>query len=299
MDLTSIRKIAGLLEQASEKKTKKVALSEDLQTMYKHAGMTAIMEAFDDDDDDFSDDDEDVKAATSEAKKRNIKLPDIKAEVKPKAVPKDQSDDDEDEDDKPRKSTNFLMPNWEKAIIKKPTETTRGTKERTTTKAPKKQRAPGEAAPKQGKPKNELSKSGVCRAYWRNNPEGSVKGAWAEMVKNGYTMKESNGIKEDKVFTKHGWNTLCNKAKKEIEHERATGESKKIEEMYVIAHPHMNSFILHENRELNRNQWVSNSEISDLPPYMFESKQEATDYARHLRDYQSMSCTIKRIKFDN
>jgi hypothetical protein len=300
MDLTSIKKIAGLIEQKKHRHHYQMQqLSEDVQSMFKIAGMSQLMDAYeydDSDDEDEDEDDEDVTAAESEARLRNIKLPSVASTKKPestkstKSVETDNSDDDEDgviskvhagsaSTEAKQRAEDRKGKFWDihaKAAEKKETPI----KE----KPIKRDRVPGEEI-KRGKPKQELSKSGLLRAYYTDHPESTTKEAWAYM--------QTKGID----FTPAGWNTLNAKARKEIVGLKR--DKKKIEEAYVIAHPHMNSFILHENTELHRDQWVSESEISDLPPYMFETKAEARDFATRSCEYRNQSYVIKRIVFED
>lgn len=281
MDLSNIRKIAGLVEQEGEKKTKKIALTEDLQSLFKIAGMTSIMESYDDSDDDY-DEDEDAKKADEEAKKRNIKLPEVKA--KPKVEIKDDSEDDESEDDKP-KPKKHVATNWgavaKQAPITKEKEAIEKEKTEKKEKVAKKERAPGEVGVK-GKPKNPNSNRQRLIAWIEAHPECTKKDA----------MKFNETF--EKPYTPHGLNTIYGEHRLRI-HGRRRGNKAEISEYYVIAHPHMSSFILHENRELSRDQWISENEVSDFNEYIFETEEEAEEFATKLREYQSQSGVVKRV----
>ena len=287
MDLQNIKKIAGLLEESNASVVKpRENLNEDFQSMLKIAGISDLYEAYDYSDDD---DDEDVAKAEAEAKKRKIALPKVE----------DISDDDEE--DKPKVKAGISSGASEEA--KKKAEAKKGQFWNVAKKAepkkaePKKEEAKKKAeakkadetsdekpvAKRKGKAPSEVSNRQQLLNWLRKHPNAPRKEAWAF----------NNTL--EKPYTTAGFNTIHHTLKSIVKNEMAQDTK----ECYVIAHPHMNSFILHENREMRKDQWVSESDISELEPYVFATEAEATNFAERVREYQGQSCVVKHIVLED
>lgn len=65
-------------------------------------------------------------------------------------------------------------------------------------------------------------------------------------------------------------------------------------EVWMISHPLVSSFLLHENLELHKMEWVDAS--SDNDPMMFESEAAAQQMITHMRDWKKQD--VKLVKLD-
>ncbi len=294
MDLSQLRKIAGITEETVTSKPK--YLSEGMNEVRKAAGLPLLVESYDEDDED-----EDVKKADAEAKKRNIKLPKVK---------------DADEDDEP-KSSKKADPYWgnlvkkaedkkedkasEKKADKAPEKKAEDKKEEEDSsdderlrhlglKKPKPKPADPNAPKKRGKAPNAASKSGVLRQWIIDHPGVTRAQAWAHAVeKFGEKSEENTG-----GITKAGFSTLYQNARSH----HGLVKKREVKESWVIMHPSINNHILHENREMNQFQWVSFlSENQD--PMIFDTLAEAEEVARYLMDFRNQQTVIEHVQLED
>lgn len=68
-------------------------------------------------------------------------------------------------------------------------------------------------------------------------------------------------------------------------------------ECYMIAHPNMSSYMLHENRMMNQMQWVDIE--SDNEPMIFESKAEAEKVIKYMAEWKSQDAKLVTIQFED
>jgi outer membrane biosynthesis protein TonB len=68
-------------------------------------------------------------------------------------------------------------------------------------------------------------------------------------------------------------------------------------ECYVITHPHMPSFLLAENREMNQMQWIDPT--SPMEPMMFSTLAEAEKTAKYMSEWKSQASKIEHIVFED
>jgi hypothetical protein len=74
------------------------------------------------------------------------------------------------------------------------------------------------------------------------------------------------------------------------------GMKKKLTEFYVIRHPSATSFVLAENPQFNRYQWITEGEGNDhVDQLIFETEAQAQQTVQHIEDYKSMTGIISKV----
>lgn len=285
MDLERLRQLAGIMEGT-----------------VPSSGI--LNESWDDEDED-----PDVARAEREAKKRKIKLPDVKVdaekdmthvagakksaekeaadEAKEKkeaaeraaAKKKEEADAPKAEEDKPapKKETSHEKheksesPAKEKAehADKKPAPAT----EKKETPADEKKEEAAAEAKRRGKAPNADSKRQRLHAYLKANPgvKRAVAIKWAQEhleMGQAYASQQIQAVK-----------------------------SQIAKECWIIRHPSVPSFILHENGMMNMYQWMSDTD-PNLEPMIFATESEAQKVAKYLEEYKNQLSTIEYVNLD-
>lgn len=251
----------------------------DISRLRSIAGLpaTPITESYDDDDED-----PDVKRADNEAKKRGIKLPDVKSKIDPekdlsslaKARASSEKKKEAEADSEEEKEAKTKAA--EKAAVEKES------KERDSAsdsdddddKPVKKEEAKAAEAKKRGRAPNESSKSGQLRAWIAANPDKPRKEAWA------------HAQAMNPPFTAAGFNTIYQSIKSKMK--------KSVTECFIMRHPTIPSFVLSENREFNRYDWISENDFEPMP-VVLETREEADELARFLSDYKRTIVVIESV----
>ncbi|RWZ87261.1 MAG: hypothetical protein EO766_12105 [Hydrotalea sp. AMD] len=295
MDLEQIKKIAGITESAKPKSKGPDVLSESMRRI---AGLPMLVEREEDDDyeDDSGDEDEDVKKAESESKKKGVSKPfwevnKLKSDKKPAPTPKKEvekkEEEDDDEDDETDEEYNARMKRRSEKLGTP--YTPKDSSKKAEKSEPKKAEASTEAK-RRGKAPNPSSKSGVLRQWIIDHPGVTRAEAWKHAVSVFGEKSEENTT----GITKAGFSTLYQNARDY----HKLGKKFQTKESWVIMHPSVNGYILHENREMNQFQWVSY--LSDnQDPMVFESEEEANEVAQYLRDFRNQNVVVEHVVFDD
>lgn len=259
----------------------------DISRLRLIAGLpaTPITESYDDDDED-----PDVKRADNEAKKRGIKLPDVKSKIDPekdlstlakhRATHEKKKEAEADSEEEKSAKTKAA----EKAAAEKEAkerdsaddsddDDDKPAKKEADKPAEKKAEAAAEAK-KRGRAPNENSKSGQLRAWIAANPDKPRKEAWA------------HAQAMNPPFTAAGFNTIYQSIKSKMK--------KTATECFIMRHPTIPSFVLSENREFNRYDWISENDFEPMP-VVFETKAEAEELATFLSDYKRTVVVIESV----
>lgn len=266
-DLERLRKIAGLQEST--------------ENGSKHL----LTEGWDDDGDD--DEDPDVKKAEAEAKKRHIDMSAAERAARKVNVEKDlralarsrkSKDTDEDEDEKEetahKEHEAKESPEHEKAEHSGKKPSAADEKKETPADEKKEEAKAAEVEKKRrGRAPQEGSKSGQLRAWIQANPGKARKEAWAYAEKIG--------------FTKAGFSTIYQGIKSRMK-----------TECFILRHPSIPSFILHENAMMGQYQWISENDVNQ-EPLVFATKLEAEKVAGYLREFKNQLVDIERVSLDD
>ena len=141
----------------------------------------------------------------------------------------------------------------------------------------KKDDAPAEAKRRGAKP-NANSKSQRAAAWIKSNPSGT-RGQFLAWAKANLDMGAAYG---SAFFARHN--------------PKSKRQPQQTNEVFVIVHPHMPSFLLAENREMSQMQWVDPA--SSLEPMVFESKAEAEKIAKYMSEWKGQASVIQKVVFE-
>jgi flagellar biosynthesis GTPase FlhF len=274
-------------------------MSWDIERLRTIAGLETPVNLNESYDDDGDDEDEDVKRADSEAKKRGIKLPKVKVDVEKdlenvahaKTVKEKEAEADaaakhaeHEKKESPAKEKaehagKAPSPAAEKkespASEKKEEKSVAKPEEKKEPKTEEKKEAAAEAK-RRGKAPNADSKRQKLHAYLKANPgvKRSVAMKWAQEnleMGSAYASQQIQAVKAQIV-----------------------------KEAFMLYHPTVPNFVLHENKNIGIYQWISeNDNGSDQEPLMFATLAEATKVANYLFDFNNQLTDVKRIDLDN
>lgn len=160
-------------------------------------------------------------------------------------------------------------------------------KDKTSEKKPETEKAPAKADPakeedkikdaseakKRGKAPNPDSKSGKMRDWLKANPNAT----------RGEFIRHAG---EHHQMSKHHANTHYYVLKKKMS----------VSECFILVHPASASFVLAENYELNRMQWIDVN--SDLEPLIFETEQDAGKIAKYMAEWQGQQSVLQKVVID-
>lgn len=295
----------------------------DIERLRTIAGLETPMtlqESWDEGDDD-GDEDEDVKRADKEAKKRGIKLPKVKVDVekdlhalaksrksadlkkeeeaekeeanqkaaykaeKEKEAKEHSVDDAHEEKESPAK---------EKAEHGGKTPSPAAEKKETPT-AEKKEEAKSAAKPSEKKeePKAEEKKEEAAEAKRR----GKAPNADSKRQRLHAYLKGNPGVKRS-VAMKWAQENLEMGAAYASQQIQAV-KAQIVKEAFMLYHPSIQNFVLHENKRMGIFQWISENDTdSDQEPLMFATEKEAMKVANYLHDFNNQLTDIKRINLD-
>jgi len=280
-DLTELRKIAGLQEAFETKQS--------------------LLERYDDDDND-DEEDIDVKHAEDEAKKRKIKLPEPEEKIDPdkdihklaqarKAFKGKKEIRAEEEAKKAKESSHEEKesPAKEKAEHGGKTPSKEAEKKETPA-AEKKEEA--KAAEKKETPAEEKKEETAAEKKAR----GRVPNAGSKRQRLHAHMKANPGEKRS-VLLKWAQDNLemgAAYASQQIQ----VVKSQIKNECFILRHPTIPSFVLHENLAMNMYQWISETD-ENLEPMVFATETEAKQTASYLLSYKNQLCEIERIELED
>lgn len=77
---------------------------------------------------------------------------------------------------------------------------------------------------------------------------------------------------------------------------KSSRQAKEANEGWIIVHPHLNGFLLAENRELNQMQWVDPS--SPIDPMFFTNEAEAQKVVKYMAEWKSQAAVVEHIVFE-
>jgi hypothetical protein len=134
-------------------------------------------------------------------------------------------------------------------------------------------------AKKRGRAQSDDSKSGQARSWLTHaDNKGHTRGGFIKHATANLGMSA------------HHANTFYYAHKKK----NAAGEP--LKEGYVIYHPHLASFMLAENREMNQMQWIDPT--SPLEPCIFETQEEAEKIAKYMREWKNQNAQVVKVSFE-
>lgn len=74
----------------------------------------------------------------------------------------------------------------------------------------------------------------------------------------------------------------------------------KLNEVYIITHPQVSTFVLAENAMMNQYQWISTKdEATTLEPVVFETKADAERVNKYLLDYKNQIGVLTTVKLED
>jgi hypothetical protein len=288
-DLETLRKVAGLQEAVepvaeiieetvvvvSPKPIKKTTVKEgwDIADALRVAGLFEGR-SYDDDDDE----DPDVKRAEQELKKRKVALPKVQdidpdkdladlaaAKEKKKAVAKAAKD----------AAAHAAHEKAETPAKEKAEQAASSVKDEAKETPAEEKKEEAAVAKKRGKAPQEGSKSGQLRAWIKAHPgaKRSEAWAWAQTI--------------DPPFTKAGFSTIYQACK-----------GKMVKECYILRHPSVPSFVLHENKAMNMYQWISESDLNQ-EPVVVQTIAEADKISNYLKSIKNQLSTIERVSLED
>lgn len=138
--------------------------------------------------------------------------------------------------------------------------------------------APAEAK-KRGKSEDPNGKSGKAREWLGSNADHNRKSFMAHATTN-------------LGMSAHHANTFYYAHKKKTAGSATPAE---VKEVWVIQHPHMESFMLAENRELNSMQWVD--PYHALEPMIFDNEESASKIAKYMQEWRGQAARVTKISF--
>ena len=228
--------------------------------------------------DDNDDEDPDVKIAMSDKKQQEFEkknkpaLDAAKKEMADKAKAQREASAKKKEEAKNEAPAKKEEP---KAEVKKEEPK----KEEPKKEEPKKEEKAAEAKRRGAKP-NANSKSQRAVAWIKANPSAK-RGEFLKWAKENLEMGAAYG---SAFFARHNPKSGRQPATQQNEY-------------YVITHPHMSSFLLAENREMNQMQWIDPS--SPMEPMIFSTLAEAEKTAKYMSEWKSQSSKIEKIVLED
>lgn len=138
-------------------------------------------------------------------------------------------------------------------------------------KAEEKKAEPAAEAKRRGAKPNESSKSGGMRGWMASNA-GAGRGAFiAAAVERG--------------MSKHHANSYYYQLKKKSA----------VKEGYILVHPASKSFVLAENYEMKRREWVDVN--SDFEPFFFATEAAAQKEAKSFAEWNGQHSVVEKVVF--
>lgn len=138
----------------------------------------------------------------------------------------------------------------------------------------KKEDKPTEAEKKRrGAKPNESSKSGGMRAWLAANP-GATRGQFIAAA-------------AERGMSKHHANGYFYQLKKKSQ----------VKEGYMLVHPAAPGYVLAENYELKRMQWVDTN--SEFEPLFFVKEDEAIKQAQHYAEWNGQYAKVEKVVFED
>ncbi|MCK9369701.1 hypothetical protein M0R04_07315 [Candidatus Dojkabacteria bacterium] len=228
-----------------------------------------LNEAYDEDDSD--DEDPDVKRAEKELKKRKIALPKT-AEVDVDKDIEALANAHKSRNAKQKAAKNEAHEKAESPAKEKAEQETKVAKDEKKETPTEEKKEEAVVAKRKGKAPQESSKSGQLRSW---------------IKANGYNRKEAWKAAEGFGMTKSGFSTIYQSIKNQV-----------VKEGYLLRHPHIPSYVLHENRMMNLYQWISENSI-DQEPVFVQTIEEAEKIATYLKDYKNQLCDIEKVQLED
>lgn len=246
----------------------------NMKSLRQIAGVP-LVEGWSGDDDSMDDEDPDVKIANSDKGQKAF-------ETKNKKELKTASKEADAKSAKPAEKKSET-PAKDKTEEKKP-EAEKAPAKAEPAKEEKKVEASSEEKKKRGAAPKADSKSGKMREWYDAN-------------------KHNNHVKNFRSqFLKHAETHGISKAVGSAMHARMNpkgGRSQEVKEgqtVYVLAHPAMPSYLLAENYELNRMQWVGSD--SEFDAMVFETEAAAEKIAKYMAEWKGQQCLLQAVTFD-
>lgn len=269
----------------------------DIENLRKIAGLSeplTLQESWDEGDDD-SDEDEDVKTAEKEAKKRNIKMPKVDVDVeqdlhnlaRTRAAAKAAKESKKEEkpaakkEEKPAAKTAHEKHEASETAAEEKAEhggkTPSAAEEKKETAAEeKKEEAKKEEAKRRGKAPNADSKRQRLHAYLKANP-GVKRGIAMKWAQENLDMGEAYASQQIQAV-----------------------KAQIVKECFMLYHPSVSSFVLHENKAMGMYQWISEKDLNtDQEPMIFATEAEAIKTANYLLDFNNQLVDIRYINLED
>lgn len=227
----------------------------------KYAGLEPIVESFEDDDEE----DRDAKIAAQDKKQQEFERKNKKtldaAEKAIKAKAAREQADKETADKEKSDAPKSKEDNEDKS------------KEKSDKEVDNKKNSETSSEEKVVKAK----KAAAARAWIAENPSA--------------TAGQFKAIALDKFgMGKHYANTFF------YAHKNKNKGKTEVAECFVLSHPTISGYYLAENREMGQHQWID--EDSDLDAMMFESVDQANDYAAKIADWRGTKSKVSHVVFE-
>lgn len=133
-------------------------------------------------------------------------------------------------------------------------------------------------AKKRGRAHDPASKQGKAREWLAANAN-HTRGAFIAHMKANHEMSH------------HHANTMYYAEKKR------NASKTEVKEVFFLQHPFMSSYLLAENRELNKMDWVDSD--SKLEPMVFETEAEAQKIAKYMAEWKGQPSKLYKYVFDD
>ncbi|PPD54361.1 MAG: hypothetical protein CTY12_03455 [Methylotenera sp.] len=276
MDLERLRQLAGIMEGT-----------------VSSSGI--LNESWDDDDED-----PDVARAEREAKKRKIKLPDVKVDAEKdmthvagakKSAEKEAADEAKEKKEAAERAAAKKKEEADSPKAEEDSKPTQKKESPTKEKAEHADKKPAPAVEKKETPAEEKKEEAAAEAKRR----GKAPNADSKRQRLHAYLKANPGVKRAVAIK---W------AQEHLEMGQAYAsqqiqavKSQIAKECWIIRHPSVPSFILHENGMMNMYQWMSDTDLN-LEPMVFATESEAQKVAKYLEEYKNQLSTIEHVNLD-
>lgn len=192
----------------------------------------------------------------------------------------DDSDDSDDDKPKKKKVVRHMFGGAEMARITKTIDGNQPKEKEHKEPKEKLVRNPDEPV-KRGAIANPNSNRQMLAAFIKNHGDGPKM----------RTKAWEYNLTLEKPYTKAGFSTIFQSLK-------GTKASKeKVDEGYIIRHPSIPSYVLHENVEMNLLQWVNESHL-EQPLMFFEDEMEARKIMTFLLDFKNQQSVLEKVILD-